>query len=842
MGIPMIKSRFRPTVCRWSRYSFGVYALLALSFQLTSRSALAEDALDRQIKLNIPANTRLEDALIEWGAKAEVTVMINTPTVDRQTTRGIRGTLSARSALADILRGSGLSYTEEGGRIRVVPVTTLERSAQRTAQPESAPASASSDTQSTVTNESVAQKKAEAATISTRNDARQNYLEEILVTAQKRAERVFDVPMSVIAITGDELEKRNVTNIDDLSMAVPGMYSQSNGSYGRYVFLRGLSNSFGNSSLVGLYLDEASVTSYPSYLQPDIRTYDLERVEVLLGPQGTLYGDGSVGGTIRFITKDPQLQQFAFDVNAASLFTQDGAPSQRITPVVNVPIVENVLGLRIAGTFDHEGGWMNQPAANQKDINYQNLADVRVKGLWQPTAQLTVKAMAVIHRNDEPPNMGEDSNGNFTQVFNLTTTPSGIDNYDAYNLTLTYDLPFAQLLSTTSYLDQNRETHDLARQFQLTPPGTPKYDLYYPYYALGNDTFTDELRLTSTGSGVWQWTIGGIDRHVVSNISGEYYYAVPGPPGTPLPSPYTFLDHNTSKSWAVFGDTSLKLTEKLTLGAGLRYFRDDQENLASPQAATFHALTPRAYAKYNITDQVNTYVSASKGFRSGGFNYANTLPTYAPESVWTYELGAKMSLMDGRLSANAALFYTNYTNYQVNGLVFLPNGQPMNLISNAGRALSRGVEWGLAWRPTDEWSLGFNGELVHSVFTHINVTDSSYDVGDPLDFSAKYGYAVTAQRNFRLNDKPWFVRLDYNLHGPTNYRNRSEGYWYHDTSDPINMLNLNIEQRWSDYLSFGVFAQNLLNDRGLLDPDANEGNASRPRPRTVGVEFTAKFE
>ena len=308
-------------------------------------------------------------------------------------------------------------------------------------------------------------------------------LGEVVVTAEKHEERLIDVPISIDAMGADELQTRKVTNIDDLSLAVPGLLVSSSGSYQRDIQIRGVSNITGNlgSSMVGLYLDEASVTS-GRFFQPDLRTYDLERVEVLRGPQGTLFGEGSVGGTIRFITKHPVLDRFAMTGDVAGLFTEDGAPGQRIEGALNVPLIKNELGLRVAGTFDHGSGWMNQPATGRAHFNGQDLVDMRVKGLWQPAPQFKVNAMAVIHRNDAPPNIGEDLNGNYTQAFNLTTTPSTTDKYDLYNLPLTYDFPVVRVLSTTGYFKQDREARNLGFQFQLTPPGTPAYDDYLPQY------------------------------------------------------------------------------------------------------------------------------------------------------------------------------------------------------------------------------------------------------------------------------------------------------------------------------------------------------------------------
>ena len=753
--------------------------------------------------------------------------------------------MPAVNALSIILRDSGLTYTAQGGRIRVVPATTLVRAAQREEQSESSEsptAKSSSDIKATPPSESATD---ETSAGYNPLETSRTTLDTVVVTAQKREERLIDVPISIVAVNANQLEARNITSINDLTGAVPGLAIQSSGSYQRRIFLRGVSNTFGNSSLIGLYLDEAAITSNPSY-QLDVRTYDLERVEVLRGPQGTLYGEGSVGGTIRFITKDPVLDRFGMNIDSAALFTPDGASGQRIVSALNVPLIENQLGLRIAGDFEHEGGWIDQPAADQKNFNDENLVDVRIKGLWEPAPQFRVSAMALIHRDKAPPDTGENPTGTFTQEFNLTTTPSGEDDYNIYNLTLSYDFNAVRLLSTTSYITQDKELKDHGGFLQLTPPGTPQYDYYSPYISTRTKNVNQELRLTSTGSGAWEWTVGGFYRHFWEDDNGPLYFGVAGPPGTPLP-PLTSPagGNNASKSLAVFGDTSYKVTDRFTLGTGVRYFKDD-EQLTSEiitrgpvQTGTFHSVDPRAYMQYTLTDQVHMYASAAKGFRSGGFNSENQ-PNYGPESVWTYEVGTKMSLLENRLSVESALFYSDYSNYVIVGFTGSP---PTNIYSNAGSATIKGSELGLTVVPVIGWSVSLNGDYTDSYFTKLNVTNSSYDVGDPLDLTPKYNFDVSLQRDFSVNSKRTFIRLDYSQMGRETYRNRyvngpaaPPSPWYFGESDVIHMLNLNTSLYWSDNLRLGVFVQNLLNDRGYTDPFRIEGIAARAHPLTLGIE------
>ncbi|MDY6947694.1 MAG: TonB-dependent receptor [Pseudomonadota bacterium] len=667
------------------------------------------------------------------------------------------------------------------------------------------------------------------------------------MTAQKREQRAFDVPISIAAIGSDELQERNVTTLEDLSFAVPGLTVQSNGGYQRRIMLRGIGNVFGGASLIGMYVDEASVTTGPSgagpYSQLDLRTYDLDRVEVLRGPQGTLYGEGSVGGTVRFITKNPDLDRFGMRADAAALLTEDGEPSQRIDAALNVPLVEDKLGIRVAGTYDRQGGWIDQPAAGRKDFNDQDMGDLRIKGLWIPVAGFHVGAMAIVHRNDTSFTGGEDEQGNFNQTFfDPTLVPKVTDDYDLYNLTLSYDLAQIRLLSTSSYVEQDKVMEGIALKLQLTPPPDPRFEFNNKLLELNSRIFTQELRVTSIGDSKAHWTIGGFYRKAESANYGENLFGLPNV----FAAPSTVRGSNSSKAVAAFGDLSYDLSDKLTLGAGLRYFEDDQEAfttlpVVTVQEGKFHSVNPRAYAQYKPTDNANFYASAAKGFRSGGFNAQNQ-PKYGPESVWTYELGTKLILAGGSLSAELSAYYSDYQDYQILGVV-VGSTDFIQITSNAGDATLQGVEAALTWRPSDHWSVSFNGNYVDSEFEEINATMSSHAVGDQLDLFPKYSYAASVQRDFDLGSRSAYARLDYNEHGRATFRNRSVGPFYYSESDVIEMLNVSLHLQWSERVSLGLVGQNLLNDRGFTDPfDQTDKFASRARPRTYGIEFGMTFE
>lgn len=834
-------------------------------------TASAYAIADTPKRIDVPPG-ELSVALQKLAEQSGVEFVYSAEQLKGVRTNGIQGEYTADKAVTKLLEGTQLNVTiHESGALLISDVnasgSSTPRSSTGAGVMEPATTSSSSEVSTEPSEKEVPKSfwkrfrlaqndstRSTATTSETGANADQAdgperlTLEEVIVTAQKREERLIDVPISIVALGGDELQNRRIANIDDLRTAVPGLAIVGSGGFQRRMMLRGISNTFGSSSLIGMYLDEAAVSPSGPASELDLRTYDLRRVEVLRGPQGTLYGAGSVGGTIRFITEDPQLDGFATKADLTASFTEEGEPSQRLDGVVNVPLVEDVLGLRIAGTFDNQGGWVDQPALGTSDINGQEVAHVRVKGLWRPTSAFNVNAMAVVHRNDGAlGSRSEDINGNFTQLFALSTTPKSQDDYEIYNLTLTYDFPAVRLLSASSYLETEKDVRDYGSEPQIAAPPAPALRAYNYSNLSNNQILTQEVRLMSQGSGPWTWTTGAFYRDDESDSRG-----VATQDGL-FPNLLYLTTGGASESWAVFADVNYQLTQALKIGAGVRYFEDERKSqnvaaVAAPatliptQTGKFDTTNPRVYVQYKWTDDLSTYASAAKGFRSGGFNQVNQ-PAYDPESVWTYELGTKMSLAGGRVGAEAALFYSDYTDYQVVGLVPGPSGALLTITSNAGNAMIKGVECGLTWHPTDQLHLSVSGSYTDSEFYEIDALNSAFAVGDRLDLVPDYSYTVSVEHELNWSAKPGFVRLDYSEQGRSSFRNRRFGPWYFGESDVINYLNLNTSLQWSDSLSFGVFAENLLNERGYTSPFAASDNiATRARPRTFGVQFGVSFE
>ena len=585
------------------------------------------------------------------------------------------------------------------------------------------------------------------------------------------------------------------------------------------------------------------VASIPAN-QIDLRIHDLERIEVLKGPQGTLYGEGSVGGTIRYITTDPDLNGFSGNLSVDGASSQDGEASYEVKSVLNMPL-SDTLGLRLVGQVDNGGGWIDQPALSKSDINDYELYNFRAKLLWQPSDALQVKTTAIVHRNDAgAQNIGEDTNGDYRQSFDDPSTSFSVDDYDLFSVSIEYDLDNLRLISSTSYLDSDKKVANWGYQccFATGTPGE-LWNVLVADFSASSEILSQEFRVASSEMSPWNWTLGLFYKDakmIPVDIQGGLFGVPGGTLGVDLFAFSDFRDER-SESWALFGETSFAMSDQLEVGVGLRYFEDDRQFRAGMTGAfqqdTFNSVNPKFYVSYSATENVRLYANVAKGFRSGGFNSAGR-PPFDPEDVWSYELGSKFSSGDKSVSGELAVYLSDYQDYQIVGVV--PE-LALNITSNAGAAEILGVDISLKWFPTEQLELGVNGNYMDTEFTEINVTSTSHDIGDPLDFVPQYGYTLWSSYSFQWSDStPGFISIDYNKQGKSYARNRSLGSIHDEESDIIEMLNMRLGYE-KDSWTIDLYAQNLLNERGLIGPFSNQLLSARPRPRTLGIHFGVNF-
>lgn len=660
-------------------------------------------------------------------------------------------------------------------------------------------------------------------------------LEEIMVTAQKREQSVFDVPISIGVLGSEEIEARGVGDLVDLAYAIPELTVIEGFPGSNFVFIRGLGSLTMGSSFVGTYLDEYAV-SISGLTGMNNRVVDLERAEVLRGPQGTLYGQGSLSGTVRLVPKAPELDRFGVKGDVSFYLSEDSDElGERISGMINIPVVEDVLGLRIAGEYENTGGWADHPEAGRKDVNDRALKNLHVKGLWRPNNVLEVKSLVVIDKMDADSsndNIDEDRN---LLVFAVPTEPLPAElNTEIYGLTVAYDFGPMRLLSVSSYYDYDNSV-SFSSDF-----GIFTYDGRGIVKAA--KAFTQELRFNSAGEGSLDWTVGLFyrDFEEQEEVGDNAQLADFGEGPVPF---LGYLFETKRTAWALFGDASYALTERFELGAGIRYF--DGEYESSYAQGAFNAqgegnsdkITWRTYLSFDLTEEIKTYASVATGFRSGGTNiFVPNAPTYDPDELLSYEVGAKASFLDGVLTAELALFYSEYQDLQA---IRINPPNPAETY-NVGEAEVKGLDWTFIWHPLDALALSIAGNVIDSEISKLSVTSTKL-VGDSIDFVPNYTYTLSADYSFNWMDSvPGFVRLDFNEQGKMSYIDRTQGVI--NDSDTLQFLNFRLGAEWKQW-TIAFYAKNLLDEEGkTMANTLNRGLIGRrPNPRTIGIKAGLEF-
>lgn len=563
-------------------------------------------------------------------------------------------------------------------------------------------------------------------------------LEEVVVTATKRSENIQDTPLAVQAFSGDQLAAAGALTVDDWAPLVPGLAIQDNGPGDKRYVIRGV-NAAG-AGTVGVYLDDVVITGENSEdgggQAPDIMLFDMDRVEVLKGPQGSTFGSSSMTGTIRFITAKPNLNTFSGSVGAGYLTTTGGGVGNQVDGMVNLPIVADRFAVRLAGFSLDDPGYINTPF--QTDANETRVKAGRVSARLAITDQITLNALAMVQRTNSnglpyynaPNPTGQPVNAAGFDLPLYAREAEG-NNMDMYDLALDYNAGYGTYTVTAArfYRDlEYRRDSSFALQSYLDLPadGAGRSVIDYPKH---RRVESDEARFASAWAGPFQMLVGGFyqrelrhfESHILSADSDGYISA----------DPTVFLDRtqdDTITEKAAFAEVSWAFTNqlKLTLG-GRRYdITDFQVSDAlvgfggSPGAGPGPALSAtntgqigKVNFSYTPTHDILAYAQIAQGFRPGGANdqvaaqiAGVSIPAkFSSDSLVNYELGLKTSWLDNRFVANGALYFINWSQIQLaeqatSGTSSFP------YTGNGGRATVKGVELELEAAPITGLRLG----------------------------------------------------------------------------------------------------------------------------------------
>lgn len=680
-------------------------------------------------------------------------------------------------------------------------------------------------------------------------------LQEVVVTAQRREERLLDVPMSISAITGDQLTREGATSLLDIASTVPGLSTAQFSPGQNRVQLRGISSLAGLPT-VGQYLDETSINvqgGNPTF-GADIRFIDLERVEVLRGPQATLYGEGSMGGTIRYLTKNPDLKNVSFGFEGTGGTVTDGSQLYRGNVIVNVPLIDDTLAMRFAGGYEKSPGWIDYPAIGVKDGNSATSKTARLKTLWKPNESFSADLLLLYQDTDTE----SQSFANQRVAPFVLLTPY-VDKNRMASLVLNDDLGAVTLTSVSSYMKRDSNT-----TLDFTSLLGPLYPLFFgvpaptTIKANGVDTFksfSQEVRMASRGDAAFTWNAGIYYRDYWEDV-GNHTVA------NPDPLPFELVDgvgRDESQSWAVYGEGSYHVTKAFETTLGLRYYRNKVSQPAesgssfgaptfSPaQDATFTSLNPRLVLAYHVSEDALLYASASKGFRSGGMNGASLAVTgcnfpvnYDPEKLWTYELGSNLSAAEGRVVLQSAVYYNDWK--QIQELQYCPGLAALGPQTvSGGRAKGEGVDLQLTTRPLKPLSITFAGSYNNSYYED---NSAAHLAGDRVDFVPRWTTGVAGEYDFQwVTGVGGRVHLDYQYTGSWSVALRNQlatptGAVYSDSYGLVNGRVSALFGAWE----VSLFGQNLSDQDKRAIP--KYGGYLAPvslQPRTVGLSLRYNY-
>jgi len=632
--------------------------------------------------------------------------------------------LPVAQTLTHVLEGTGLTYEWlDGKTVRVKAIGEARNGALALSQPEmrlaqaNSPQSAgvgvgqsASDTPALTPEGSVPRADEEGLSAAG--------LEEIVVTAQKRAERLIDTPQSVSVVSGADLAKLGAVQFSDFANTVPGLSFSTAGAGNTQITLRGVTVGFDISPTVGLYVDEvpygsSTVFNLGAQFALDTALFDVDRVEVLRGPQGTLYGASAMGGLIKYVTQRPDTNRFGVDLQAGVSSTGDGGGiNYNVASAVNLPVVSDKAAFRISGFESHNGGFIDNLALSRKDVNSSDIYGGRVDFLATPTEALSVRLTGFAQ------DISRDGEGTADYTSQGGQPYGSLGQYRRFNepfheqfrlgsATVGYDFGPMSLTSISAYQSSQLQTFwDISSVY--VPYGLcPCSAIGLPDRA-NTDKFTEEVRVSSNpGARAIEWVLGAFYNHESSRTSE--YFQLQDLAGNPLPNNlYTYFVPSTFREYALFGDLTWHITNRVDITGGVRDAHNHQEftqygsgalGASLPTNSSAEAnVTYLADARYHFNDHAMGYLRYATGYRPGGPNIvtiAGGARTFASDSLRSYEVGFKAATADGRFSVDVDSYLIDWSNIQIGAI-----RSGFQTYTNApGGATIQGAELTLSMRP-----------------------------------------------------------------------------------------------------------------------------------------------
>lgn len=709
-------------------------------------------------------------------------------------------------------------------------------------------------------------------------------VDELVVTAERRAQSIQTVPIAITAVTAAGIEKSNIRGIEDYVAKTPNVSFVSNGSRDRKeISIRGVSNQLDPASDVrpasyAFYIDEFSVSAGTS--NPDV--LDVERIEMLRGPQGTYFGRNSIGGAINITTKRPT-NELGGEINLG----YSSYDTRRVSGVVNLPIVNDIFAVRLAAQSETSDGNIKNinPIGGGNDSNYRTF---RAVARYTPNDRFTWDNTYSISRERNGMRAGVPT-GVLTQTWRTVhyggrpgniADPDGVGFYPANRDKVNFNRP--QSVGTDFWYASSRATYDFDN-FTLTAVGGylktsifnkgdvdgSSLDLYYEDNYTHRDSASGELRLQSTTDSKLEWSAGLSVGRDTGSIDQTTFYGTQNKQNQAPGGRITRLVTDATDTYqAVFGQLTYHATDELTLVVGGRYSHERVErdilrasnevilDLVVDRAKSFSDFSPRITVNYQPIDHLLLYATASKGFKSGGVQSAqlSLKSSYDSETVMNYELGLKTDFLDRRLMVDVAAFYLDWKNVQqaVRFQYLDSNNVLRNVtgIDNAASAESYGIDGSATFRVNDRLTLGAHAGWLEA---HYNTYKNALIDGILIDASGKRMIAAPkwtlgAEVEYR---QPVFGDFEGFVRGEWNYRSeilssflalRYENFPF--ISPEYHNVNLRMGVE-NDKMRLSIFAENAFDENyysNAYEKAFYSGVQVEPAFRRIGVNLRYRFD
>jgi iron complex outermembrane receptor protein len=605
-------------------------------------------------------------------------------------------------------------------------------------------------------------------------------LEEIVVTAQKFEQKLSETPLSVTAISARNLEVLGATQFRDFASTVPSLTFTTSGVGSTQVNLRGITTGNNISPTVGIYVDEVpygSSTPFASgaQLALDVGLFDVSRIEILRGPQGTLYGASTMGGLLKYVSVLPDVSAFGATARAGVVNTSGGGVGYDAAAAINAPLADDKAALRVSGYYTHDSGFIDDLTNGRDDVNESNVYGGRADLFVKPADQLSLRLAAFAQNIDR--------DGTASADFGLASGDPVDGDLDQRRLraepfeqefrlasgTLTYDFENAALTSISSY--QTVRSHAITDVSEFFGPALAASGIVLGSIEVEKenetDKFTQEVRLAATGT-LLDWSIGGFYTDEQSDQFQTLNASLPD--GAVFPVDLLTVNLPSSyEEYAGFGTLTWHLTQQLDFTGGVRYAHNSQrfEQIGSgplifsvpERSETDSIVTYLATVRYRASDNLMSYVRYATGYRPGGPNIVlNDLsglpladPTFGADKLRSYESGIKASSADGRFGIDASVYFIKWDDLQINAV---RNG--LGVVDNAAAAESKGAELTLTLVPTPQLTLvGALG------YVDAELSEDAPDLGglegDRLPDTPEFTGTLAADYSFEVGGREAFL-------------------------------------------------------------------------------------